>query len=61
MHITAALKKNIVSVWGNTIPQFGMYPYLSGEKSKIFEVEGLKCRPCSKLGHKNVLKAISIA
>lgn len=50
MHIAAALKKNIVSVWGNTIPQFGMYPYLPGEKSKMFEVKGLKCRPCSKLG-----------
>ncbi len=50
MHIAAALKKNIVSVWGNTIPQFGMYPYLPGEKSKIYQVEGLKCRPCSKIG-----------
>jgi ADP-heptose:LPS heptosyltransferase len=57
MHIAAALKKNIVSVWGNTIPQFGMYPYLPGEKSKIFEVEGLKCRPCSKLGHKKCPKS----
>ncbi len=51
MHIAAALKKNIVSVWGNTIPQFGMYPYLPGEKSKIFEVLDLKCRPCSKIGY----------
>lgn len=56
MHIAAALKKNIVSVWGNTIPEFGMYPYLPGEKSKIFEVDGLKCRPCSKLGHKKCPK-----
>lgn len=56
MHIAAALKKNVVSVWGNTIPQFGMYPYLPGEKSKIFEIENLKCRPCSKLGHKNCSK-----
>jgi len=51
MHIAAAFKKNIVSLWGNTIPDFGMYPYLAGEKSKIFEVKGLKCRPCSKLGY----------
>lgn len=50
MHIAAALKKNIVSVWGNTIPQFGMFPYLPGEKSRMFEVNGLKCRPCSKIG-----------
>lgn len=51
MHIASALKKNIVSVWGNTIPAFGMYPYLPGEKSRIFEVKGLPCRPCSKLGY----------
>lgn len=51
MHIAAALKKKIISVWGNTIPEFGMYPYLSDEKSEIIEVKGLKCRPCSKIGH----------
>lgn len=50
MHIGAAFKKNIVSIWGNTIPEFGMYPYLAGEYSRIFEVKPLKCRPCSKLG-----------
>jgi heptosyltransferase-2 len=50
MHIAAALKKNIVSVWGNTVPAFGMYPYYPGEKSKIFEVKNLLCRPCSKIG-----------
>jgi heptosyltransferase-2 len=50
MHIAAALKKNIASVWGNTVPEFGMYPYFAGEKSKIFEVKNLRCRPCSKIG-----------
>ncbi len=50
MHIAAAFKKKIISVWGNTIPEFGMYPYLSGEGSEIIEVKGLKCRPCSKIG-----------
>jgi ADP-heptose:LPS heptosyltransferase len=51
MHIAAAFKKKIYSVWGNTIPAFGMYPYLPGEGSKIFEVKDLYCRPCSKLGY----------
>ena len=51
MHIAAAFHKNIVSIWDNTIPQFGMTPYKAGEKSKIFEVKGLRCRPCSKLGY----------
>jgi ADP-heptose:LPS heptosyltransferase len=51
MHIAAAYKKKIYSVWGNTIPGFGMYPYLPGEGSKIIEVKDLYCRPCSKLGY----------
>lgn len=50
MHIAAAFSKKIFSLWGNTIPEFGMYPYKPGEGSKILEVENLKCRPCSKLG-----------
>ncbi len=50
MHISAAFKKNLISIWGNTIPEFGMYPYLPNSDSKIFQVEGLKCRPCSKIG-----------
>jgi ADP-heptose:LPS heptosyltransferase len=30
MHIAAAFKKPIISVWGNTVPEFGMYPYFGG-------------------------------
>ena len=51
MHIAAAFKKKIYSVWGNTIPQFGMYPYMAASNSKIIEVKGLGCRPCSKIGY----------
>ncbi len=54
MHIAAALKKDIISIWGSTIPGFGMSPYLpDGHSSRhaLVEVEGLSCRPCSKLGH----------
>lgn len=52
MHIAAAFNKKIISVWGNTIPQFGMYPYLpKGGESFISEVKDLNCRPCSKIGH----------
>ncbi len=53
MHIATAFKKEIISVWGNTIPAFGMYPYLPEKeknKSKIIEVKKLKCRPCGKIG-----------
>lgn len=56
MHIAAAYKKDVISVWGNTIPEFGMYPYLPGDRSKIVEVKGLSCRPCSKLGYKQCPK-----
>ena len=52
MHIAAAFKKDIVSVWGNTIPEFGMYPYKPGVNSHIVEVKNLNCRPCSKIGYK---------
>ncbi len=54
MHIAAAFKKDIISVWGNTVPAFGMYPYLSGHGPNgagiIVEVKGLSCRPCTKIG-----------
>jgi len=53
MHIAAAFRKKIISVWGNTMPKIGMSPYMPGDepKSIIIEVNGLKCRPCSKLGY----------
>ena len=54
MHIAAALQKPVISVWGNTVPEFGMYPYY-GRYSKqhydIVEINKLWCRPCSKIGY----------
>lgn len=50
MHVAAAYKKEIISIWGNTVPDFGMYPY-KVEKSHVFENKNLGCRPCSKLGY----------
>jgi heptosyltransferase-2 len=53
MHIAAAFQKPIVSLWGNTVPELGMYPYipLNKERVVIIEKKGLSCRPCSKIGH----------
>lgn len=51
MHIAAAFKKEIISVWGNTVPAFGFTPYLPDARSKIVEVKNLSCRPCSKIGY----------
>jgi len=49
MHIAAAFKKEVFSIWGNTIPSFGMYPYRT--KFTVFENNKLNCRPCSKIGY----------
>ena len=56
MHIASAFKKKIISVWGNTVPEFGMYPYLPHPDSEIIEVKGLSCRPCTKIGFKECPK-----
>ena len=56
MHIAAAFKKKILSFWGNTVPEFGMVPYLPHPASKIMENKKLKCRPCSKLGYQKCPK-----
>ena len=58
MHIGAALKKPILAVWGNTVKAFGMYPYYGGlaVPHRDFEVSGLPCRPCSKIGYEHCPK-----
>jgi len=56
MHVGAAFNKKIISVWGNTVPAFGMYPYNADPLSTLFEVADLKCRPCSKIGHQKCPK-----
>lgn len=54
MHVAAAFKKPIISIWGNTVPDFGMTAYFGAFPGidKRFGVEGLSCRPCSKIGYK---------
>ncbi|MBP6573975.1 MAG: glycosyltransferase family 9 protein [Flavobacteriales bacterium] len=58
MHVAAAFKKRVLSIWGNTIPAFGMGPYIPQhpERAQLVEVEGLDCRPCSKLGYETCPK-----
>lgn len=53
MHIAAAFKKPVISLWGNTVPAFGMTPYYGhyNVNNAILEVKGLGCRPCSKIGY----------
>jgi ADP-heptose:LPS heptosyltransferase len=63
MHIAAAYKKPVISLWGNTVPEFGMYPYYGsrflqdyetghqGKPYDILEIKNIRCRPCSKIGY----------
>lgn len=59
MHIAAAFRKPIISLWGNTTPELGMFPYYGynnlasniARESVMLETKGLSCRPCSKIGH----------
>lgn len=60
MHIAAAFKKQIITIWGSTTPSFGMYPYygvnfLSQQHSRAcddIQVHKLWCRPCTKIGRR---------
>lgn len=58
MHIASAFSTPIISVWGNTIPAFGMYPYRkeSEKNIRIHQVDNLSCRPCSKIGYQKCPK-----
>lgn len=56
MHIGAAFQKNMVTIWGNTVPELGMYPHLDKSKYTIIQVDDLSCRPCSKIGYKKCPK-----
>lgn len=58
MHLASAMNTPIVSVWGNTVPDFGMYPYFPGNQKQfsIHEVPNLSCRPCSKIGYQSCPK-----
>jgi ADP-heptose:LPS heptosyltransferase len=54
MHMAAALRKPITAVWGNTVPDFGMYPYYPADDEGGYinvEAPDLPCRPCSKIGY----------
>lgn len=53
MHIACALRKRTISIWGSTVEDLGFGPYQPEvpQNSHSFQVEGLSCRPCSKIGH----------
>jgi heptosyltransferase-2 len=64
MHIAAAFQKPVISIWGNTVPAFGMFPYYGynnlrtrvAPQLQIIENNKLSCRPCSKIGYQKCPK-----
>ena len=49
LHLATALKKNIISIWGNTLPELEIKFYDIENHKKIF-ISDLKCRPCTMKG-----------
>ncbi len=72
MHIAAAFKKPIFSIWGNTVPEFGMNPYYGGNyelrimnyefqvKGKFQDVEKIKLKLPSAMAQSSKLEAESL-
>jgi ADP-heptose:LPS heptosyltransferase len=56
MHIASAFKKNIISIWGNTVPEFGMYPYKP--TISLLKINHCLADHAAKLDIKNVRKGI---
>ncbi|HMQ70245.1 MAG TPA: glycosyltransferase family 9 protein [Ignavibacteria bacterium] len=48
LHLSEALGKSVNAVFGSTVKQFGFFPQLND--SEVFEIKGLKCRPCTHIG-----------
>jgi heptosyltransferase-2 len=48
MHIAAAMKRNLVAIFGSTVKELGFFPI--GTESIVLERNDLSCRPCSHIG-----------
>ena len=48
MHLANLLDKNLISIFGSTVKEFGFFP--TGENVSVIEINNLKCRPCSHIG-----------
>ncbi len=47
-HVAAARHRPVVAIFGSTVREFGFAPY--GAISRVVEMEGLECRPCTAIG-----------
>lgn len=48
LHFAEAVGKNVIAIFGSTVKEFGFFPQLTD--SIVYEVNGLKCRPCTHIG-----------
>jgi ADP-heptose:LPS heptosyltransferase len=55
MHVAAAFKKPVMSLWGNTVPEFGMYPYYGDGEGDMEEIVSEK--KMNRLGNFEVVSA----
>lgn len=56
MHLSAAFKRPIISVWGATSPRLGMSPYLHEPEPRCVENLTLSCHPCHRYGRERCPK-----
>ncbi|MCK5078042.1 MAG: glycosyltransferase family 9 protein [Calditrichia bacterium] len=54
MHVAAIFKIPQISIWGNTVEQFGFFPI--NPNSRILQNNSIECRPCSHIGFKQCPK-----
>ena len=48
LHLSEAIGKRVIAIFGSTVREFGFYPQL--KESVVIENKNLKCRPCSRAG-----------
>lgn len=63
MHVATAFQKPVISFWGNTSPEMGMFPYYGSNNLKeriapqsVIMENAVRCHPCSKIGYKRCPK-----
>lgn len=59
MHIASAFSKNIIVLWGGTVPKLQFYPFFADQSIGTHYdaiVGGLSCQPCSHFGLKKCPK-----
>ncbi|ANT63929.1 MULTISPECIES: glycosyltransferase family 9 protein [Prosthecochloris] len=54
MHMASAFHHKLFVIFGSSVREFGFLPYQV--ESQLFEVEGLRCRPCSHIGRQSCPK-----